>query len=358
MRLQAAEVAFDAAGFSLAAAADGTALALGPIGGALSWRAGQRSGARLQVAGGHWGKLALGGFEVDAEGRVGEDDVDAVGRAVVAQRARQGVVVADLAGDLDAVQQHVGDAQQVRELLLLDARHRALPGVAILDRADLVAQVLQRAGEEAAGAAGGVEHALAESGIDLVDHELGDGARGVELARVAGALQVLEDLFVEVVEEVALGLVVEVDLVDLVDDLAQQLAGLHVVVGVLEHRLHDVAARVARGVGGEAFHAGEELGVDEVLQLVAGDAFGVRRPVAPAQRLGDGRAVAVVHQFELGFLVVEDLEEEQPAELRQALGVAVDAGVLAHDVLDGFDEGGADCHGAFGVQSSRVAASG
>lgn len=66
-RLQAAEVAFDAAGFSLAAAADGTALALGPIGGALSWRAGQRSGARLQVAGGHWGKLALGGFEVDAE---------------------------------------------------------------------------------------------------------------------------------------------------------------------------------------------------------------------------------------------------------------------------------------------------
>jgi hypothetical protein len=65
-----------------------------------------------------------------------------------------------------------------------------------------------------------------------------------------------------------------------------------------------------------------------------------------------------VHQLELGFLVVEDLEEEQPAKLRQTLCVAIDAGVLAQDVLDGFDEGGADCQGAFGVQSSRVAASG
>ena len=66
-RLQAAEAAFDAAGFSLAAAADGAALALGPISGSLSWHAGERGDARLKVAGGHWGKLALGEFGVDAE---------------------------------------------------------------------------------------------------------------------------------------------------------------------------------------------------------------------------------------------------------------------------------------------------
>jgi hypothetical protein len=48
-------------------------------------------------------------------------------------------------------------------------------------------------------------------------------------------LQILEDFFVEVVEQMPFGAVVEVDLVDLVDDLAQQLAGLHVVEGVLEH---------------------------------------------------------------------------------------------------------------------------
>jgi hypothetical protein len=55
-----------------------------------------------------------------------------------------------------------------------------------------------------------------------VDDELGDGARGVELAGVAGGLEVLEDLFVDVAEHVAVIGGVEVDAVDLVDDLAHQ----------------------------------------------------------------------------------------------------------------------------------------
>jgi hypothetical protein len=54
-----------------------------------------------------------------------------------------------------------------------------------------------------------------------------------------------------------------------------------------------------------------------------------------------------LHQFEFLVLVVDDLEEEHPAELADALGVAIDADVLAHDVLDGFD-GGADGHGLGG----------
>jgi hypothetical protein len=118
--------------------------------------------------------------------------------------------------------------------------------------------------------------------VDHVHHELGDGARRVELARVAGALQVLEDLFVEVVELVALALAVEVDRVELVDHLAQQLAALHVVVGVFEHAAHHIAARVAHRVGRQVLERGEQLVVDEVLQLVAGHAFGVGGPVAPA----------------------------------------------------------------------------
>ena len=47
--------------------------------------------------------------------------------------------------------------------------------------------------------------------VDAVDHEGGDGARRVVLARVAGALQVVEDLLVDVAEVLALGQVVEVD---------------------------------------------------------------------------------------------------------------------------------------------------
>ena len=69
--------------------------------------------------------------------------------------------------------------------------------------------------------------------------------------------------------------------------------------------------------------------------------------VRHSEFLRDRRAVIVLHQLELLVLVVDDLEEEHPAELGDALGVAIDAGVLAHDVLDGFD-GVADGHGLGG----------
>jgi hypothetical protein len=36
-------------------------------------------------------------------------------------------------------------------------------------------------------------------------------------------------------------------------------------------------------------------------------------------------------------LVVDDLQKEHPAELREALGVAIDTRVLPHDVLNGLD---------------------
>ena len=71
-----------------------------------------------------------------------------------------------------------------------------------------------------------------------------------------------------------------------------------------------------------------------------GDALGVGGPGAPAEMLGEGRAVGVVEEFELGLAVVEDFQEKHPAELGETLGVAIDTGVFAHDVLDGFDEVG------------------
>ena len=92
-------------------------------------------------------------------------------------------------------------------------------------------------GEKAAGAAGGVEYgfALVQAGIDHLHHELGDGARGVELAGVAGAAQVVEDLLIDVAQSGAGLEVVEVDgLIELFDHAQHQGAGLHVVVGVLK----------------------------------------------------------------------------------------------------------------------------
>ena len=176
----------------------------------------------------------------------------------------QRVVVADEAGVLNAVQQHVGDAEHVRELLLLDGAQGLLHALLVLDLFHVaLAHVADGAGEKAAGAAGGVEQDFAGLGIDAVHHEGGDGARRVVLARIAGALQVVEDLLVDVAEVLALGEVVEVHLVDLVDDLPHELAGLHVVVGVLEHIAHNAAAVALLAGGGEFLELGKELGVDE-----------------------------------------------------------------------------------------------
>ena len=125
------------------------------------------------------------------------------------------------------------------------------------------------AGEKAAGAAGGIEQDFAGLRVDAIHHEGGDGARRVVFAGIAGRLQVVEELLVDVAEVLPLVEIVEVDLIDLVDHLPHQLAGFHVVVGVLEHVAHDAAA-VARLAGQlQVLQRREQLIVDEIEQLLA-----------------------------------------------------------------------------------------
>ena len=88
-----------------------------------------------EQVGGFAGLKRLGEVHFDAvlfhaaERRIGDDHVDAILRAVVAQRSAERVVVADLRGYLDAVQQHVGRAENVRQVLLFDAVDRRLQSV-------------------------------------------------------------------------------------------------------------------------------------------------------------------------------------------------------------------------------------
>jgi hypothetical protein len=123
------------------------------------------------------------------------------------------------------------------------------------------------------------------------------------------ALQVIEDLLVDVSEVLLLGQIVEVHLIDFIDDLAHELAGLHVVVGVLEHVAHHAAAVARLGRHLQALQRREQLIVDEIEQGLPGDALRVRRPIAPLQFVRDRRAIAVLSQFEFLILIVDDLEE-------------------------------------------------
>ncbi len=188
--------------------------------------------------------------------------------------------MADVGGDVDAVQEEIGHAQDVREVLLLDTGEAVLDGALVGLGLGLLAQVLDGADEEAAGATGGIENRFAETGIHLLDDELGDGARGVELAGIARGLKILEELLVDVAEHVAVIGGIEVDAVDLVDDLPHQGAVLHVVVGILE-RHADEPSDLVRAAG-EGLELGQEGVVDEVEQGVAGDTFLVVGPGGPA----------------------------------------------------------------------------
>ena len=119
------------------------------------------------------------------------------------------------------------------------------------------------------------------------------------------------------------------DAVHLVDDVAQQVAALHAVVDAAEDGGDHVAAVVAVGAG-ELAQVGEEARttgavgpgalvlIDEGEQLVAGDAVGPRRPVAPAVGRFDGRPEQAPREgrllLALPLQVVQELEEHDPGE--------------------------------------------
>lgn len=271
-----------------------------------------------------------------AEGGIRDDHIHALLRRPVAQRAGQRVVMVDVGRYVNAVQQQIGHAQDVRQVLFLDAGEAAL-NVAFMGLGlSLLAQMFDGADEEAAGAAGGVEDGLAKPWVDLLHDELRNGPRSVELARVTRGLEVFEQLLVDVAEHVAIIGGIEVDAVDLVDDLPHQGAILHVVVGILECHANQPGDLV--GTAGKGFQLGQEGVVHEVEEFLAGDTLVVAGPIGPTEVFWKRRFVSISQGLHLLLAVVEDFQEEHPAELLQALGITVGARVFSHDVLDGFDD--------------------
>ena len=276
-------------------------------------------------------------FFLSAEGRIGQYDIHALVPAPGDVRTCERVVMTKEGRVLDAVQQHVRDREHVGKRLLLHCSERSLhPGLVLRTLYIALAHVPDGAGEEAAGTAGRIEQRLAGFRVDHPRHEGGHGARRVVFARVAGRLQVIQDLLVDVAEVLAFGQIVEVDSVNLVDDLPHQLSRLHVVVGILEHIAHDVGPGTAPGR--KPLELRKEIAVDEGEEFLASYAFRVGGPLSPLQVGGDGRAVVFAELLKFLILIVDDLEEEHPAELTDSLGVPIDAHILTHDVLNRLDE--------------------
>ena len=190
----------------------------------------------------------------------------------------------------------------------------------------------------------------------MLRHELRDGAGRIELTGGASALQFFEDGLVNLTEGVALLIIGEIQLVDHVDDLAQQYAVLHVLVGVGKGGLHDGLfdgrlccdghaadqnlAVAVRNVF--AFQDWEQRVVNEIQQCVAGHALSglIVRPIRPTAGLRDDGLIIVIIKLPVLLLGVIDLEKQHPRDLFNALCVAVDARVVAHDVTQTFYKSG------------------
>jgi len=275
-----------------------------------------------------------------AEGRVGDDDIDLFLGRVVGVRAAQCILVLDAGGRVNAVQDHVGGAEHVRQRFFLDAKDALLHYLFITRDLHIVAAlVIDGAGQKTTRTTGGIKHALGQLGVDAVDDELGDGARGVELARIPRTLQVFKYLLVDAAKGMAIGSVIEVDLADFVDHLPQQGARLHVVIGIFKQIADHQGTRAIFAGDDQLFFQGrEELQVHKIGERVAGHAFRVFGPVTPAQVLGQRRLVIIFRVFKLQFTVVVNLEEEHPHQLADTLRIAIDTHILAHDVLNGLDD--------------------
>ena len=138
--------------------------------------------------------------------------------------------------------------------------------------------------------------------------------------------------FVERAQRVQLVAGGEMNAVELVDDIAQQVAADHAVLHALEHGGDDIAPIVAVGTceraqvteQARAFLAAGQRSlfvVDKGEQFVARDAVGLGGPIAPAVRRFDGGLELLRGEFglalALNFQVIQKFQEHDPSEHRQ-----------------------------------------
>ena len=160
-----------------------------------------------------------------------------------------------------------------------------------------VAHMADGARQEAASSTRGIKQSFTGLRVDAVNHKGGYRARRVIFPRIARRLQVIEDLLVDIAKMLALGQIVEIDLRDLVNDLAHQLAGFHIVVSIFKHIAHDATPVARPPCQLQPLECGKQLAIDKIDQGLACYALGIRCPVAPLQWLRQGGAIVVLREL-------------------------------------------------------------
>ena len=294
-----------------------------------------------------------------AEGWIGEDDIEQRRRALEQPRVGgligESVAVPEMRM-VDAMQHQIGQRDGIDQVFLFPAVEGAFlqRGVVFRRRAGLIDSlfdVLVALGEEAASAATGIVHRLANPGIDYPHHGADDFTGSEKLAAVIVLLPHFEQQpFVDLGESEDVGRVngLMAEVVNPVEDVEE------VALGVDTHPLHaahDLADHFLPHAGvGLAFQALEvrkQAAIDEGEQFAELAGFhclaqrSIRRgPILPAigrgQRWGKGATHSLGFFLFLGFDLVENAQEQHPGQFGNVLHRAGHV-APAHDVADGFD---------------------
>ena len=253
-----------------------------------------------------------------AEGRVGDDDVEAILFLHVGEVLGEGVRVNDI-GRLDAVQDHIHDRDHVGEgLLFLPVESALLQGAVLGGGAlgVLGAEEIEGFAKEAGRTDGGIADRLPELRRSDSNDGANERAWSVILAAVTSRVAHVFDLgLVEMREFVLLGLGGKAEFVDVVDDLTKVVAALDAVLYLAEDFANFVfdGIRLIARLGLEAVEIGKELLVDEVEKVIAAGRGVVvnlavlafrRSPRFPAVGLVEDVGIALALQCGLGGLVV------------------------------------------------------
>ena len=265
-----------------------------------------------------------------------QDNIETVIIRIVQDILGERVAMIDL-WRIDIVEQHIGDAKHVGELLLLDSVDALGIGLSLFGCGDFLVERLEPRSEKATRSASKVGHPFSHLWGNHFCHEVCKGAWGVELASRASRLHLLQDGFVDFSKGVTLLVAAEVEPIYDVYDLTKQNAILHVLIGILESGTNYGTPHGCLRRYLQLFEGWKECAVHEVEQLVGSQGRAssvVLCPIAPTTFLWDEGCVVVLVELPVVFLLVVYFQEEHPGNLFYSLGVTIDASIIAHDVAD------------------------
>ncbi len=252
------------------------------------------------------------------------------------------------------MQDHVHDRDYISQrLLFLAVEGAGLQDVVVAGgEVALSRQVVECLAQEARRTDRAVINAFADFGLHHLHDSANQRARRVILAAVApGVAHVLDLGFVKVRKLVLFGLRAEAEFVDVVDDFAQIVAAVDLVLDLAED-FADLVFDGVRAIGFllEAVQVGKQLAVYEVAQIIAGRRFVMvrlaivvlgRGPAFPAVRQVKNESVFPALQLGFHGLVllqaVQKFQEQQPRGLLGVVQFAGATGLFPDDVVDIFE---------------------